>query len=244
LEPRTCTVAEALRKQLRDVFFGLELDWPGTVLPDRRPEPDTDAVFSADGPVEIATVEEEARHLEEQVKAFRVVPQYEELKHRADDIDRGIRSSNAQDAVDRRSLSGPEAAVTEATDHNVRCLEPVHHGLGILLGDQVKRRFTDVKGFHESIVRNRRRYLAEEIRTIEARLAQRAAEREALGTELERVPHTLDEGGTLEGRPRCSRPSRRNRRSPKRCGTATGRRGHWRRAHWRSRPSVPSSGPR
>ncbi|QIP73207.1 ABC-three component system protein [Streptomyces sp. VN1] len=147
---------------------------------------------------QITIAEEETRRLEEQVKAFRVVPQYEELKRRADDIDRGIRSSNARDAVDRRNLSDLKAAVAETTDHDVRYLEPVYRELGILLGDQVKRRFTDVKGFHESIVRNRRRYLAEEIQAIEARLAQRAAEREALGAELGSVLHTLDEGGALE----------------------------------------------
>ncbi|MYU13669.1 DUF2326 domain-containing protein [Streptomyces sp. SID8361] len=147
---------------------------------------------------QITLAEEEVRRLEEQIKAFRVVPQYEELKRRADEIDHSIRALNSQDAIDRRNLSDLRAAVRDTTDGDVRYLEPVYRELGILLGGQVRRRFDDVKGFHESIVRNRRRYLAEEIETLEARLADRATEREGLGAELQRVLRTLDEGGALE----------------------------------------------
>lgn len=147
---------------------------------------------------QITVAEEDMRRLQEQIKAFRVVPQFEELKRRADEIDGCIRSLNSRDAIDRRNLTDLRASVSETTDGDVRYLEPVYQELGVLLGDQVRRRFDDVKGFHESIVRNRRRYLAEEIESIEARLTARAAERETLGVELQRVLRTLDEGGALE----------------------------------------------
>ncbi|NUL03137.1 DUF2326 domain-containing protein [Streptomyces lunaelactis] len=147
---------------------------------------------------QITIAEEDVRRLEEQIKTFRVVPQYEELKQRADEIDGSIRSFNSRDAIDRRNLADLKAAVSETTDGDVRYLEPVYRELGILLGDQVRQRFDDVKGFHESIVRNRRRYLAEEIESIEERLMARVAQRETLGVELQRVLRTLDEGGALE----------------------------------------------
>ncbi|MFJ2650471.1 ABC-three component system protein [Streptomyces sp. NPDC087420] len=147
---------------------------------------------------QITIAEEEVRRLEEQIKTFRVVQQYEELKRRADEIDREIRTLNSQDSIDQRNLSDLRTAVRDTTDGDVRYLEPVYRELGILLGDQVKRRFDDVKDFHKSIIRNRQHYLAEEVESIENRLANRATQRERLGAELQQVLRTLNEGGALE----------------------------------------------
>ena len=147
---------------------------------------------------QITIAEEEMRRLEEQIKTFRVVPQYEELKRRADDIDREIRDLNSTDSIDRRNLSDLRTAVRDTTDGDVKYLEPVYRELGILLGEQVRRRFDDVKDFHKSIIRNRQRYLAEEIESVETRLAVRTTLRERLGGELQKVLRTLNEGGALE----------------------------------------------
>ncbi|MGP3951453.1 hypothetical protein [Streptomyces sp. 7N604] len=92
---------------------------------------------------QITIAEEEVRRLEEQIKAFRVIPRYEELKRRADEIDRDIRNLNSKDAIDRRNLSDLRTAVRDTTDGDVKYLEPVSGERGILLGDQVKRRFDD-----------------------------------------------------------------------------------------------------
>jgi uncharacterized protein YydD (DUF2326 family) len=147
---------------------------------------------------QLALAEEEVRRIGEEVASFRVVPQYEELKRRADDIAVRIRSFNSQDTIDQRNLSDLKAAVEQATDGEVRYLESVYRELGIVLGNQVRRRFDDVRGFHASIVRNRRRYLSEEIQAVEQRLADRAAERARLGQELQQVLRTLNDGGALE----------------------------------------------
>ncbi|MGW3242359.1 ABC-three component system protein [Streptomyces sp. NPDC001070] len=147
---------------------------------------------------QMTIAEEDVRRLEEQIKSFRVVPQYEELKRRADEIDREIRNLNSIDTIDRRNLSDLRDAVRDTTDGDVKYLEPVYRELGIVLGEQIKRRFDDVKDFHRSIVRNRQRYLAEEIDSVETQLEVRATLREALGEELQHVMRTLEEGGALE----------------------------------------------
>jgi uncharacterized protein YydD (DUF2326 family) len=147
---------------------------------------------------QITLAEREVRRLEEQITGFRVVPQYEDLRRRADEIDRRIRDFGAQDTIDQRNLNDLRAAVEETTDTEVQYLEPVYRELEVVLGEQVRRRFDDVQDFHASIVRNRRRYLSEEIRTLEERLSVRAAERARLGEELQSVLRTLNEGGALE----------------------------------------------
>ncbi|MEV4190465.1 ABC-three component system protein [Streptomyces toxytricini] len=49
--------------------------------------------------------------------------------------------------------------------------------LGVILNDQVRRRFDDVKAFHHSVVRNRRRFLEADIQELTERLAARRPER-------------------------------------------------------------------
>lgn len=147
---------------------------------------------------QITLAEQEVRELEDQIANFRFVPQYEELKQRADQINQEIRSCRSQDAVDRRNLGDLKAAVQETTDSEVRYLEPAFEELEILLASEVRRRFDDVRGFHESIVRNRRRHLSEEISALEVQVEERKAQRERLGTELQCVLRELDEGGALE----------------------------------------------
>jgi uncharacterized protein YydD (DUF2326 family) len=147
---------------------------------------------------QITVLEEDVRRLEAQIKEFRVVPQYEQFKSRADELDREIRGMNTQDAIDRRNLSDLQAAIRDTTEEDVRYLEPVYREMGVLLGRQVVRRFEDVKTFHQSVVRNRRRYLAEEIEGLEQSLAAREQSRTRLGAELGRVLRALNEGGALE----------------------------------------------
>ncbi|WP_239108425.1 ABC-three component system protein [Microbispora siamensis] len=153
---------------------------------------------SADLRGQITLAEARVARLEEQIKAFRVVPEYENLKNRADEIARRIRSLSNQDVADKRNLEDIEAAIREEKDVDVRYLEPVYQELGVILPGQVRQRYEDVRLFHESIIRNRRRYLSEEAAAIRERLAARKNERERLGSEQAQVLRQLNEGGALE----------------------------------------------
>jgi uncharacterized protein YydD (DUF2326 family) len=153
---------------------------------------------TADLRAQVTVAESRTADLRAQVGEFRVVPQYEALKDRADDLDRRIRQLGNDDVIDQRNLEQLERAVQETTDTEVRYLEPVYSDLGVLLGDQVRRRFDEVRAFHEAVVRNRRVYLTEEIETRRRRLADRARQRADLGNEQAQVLRQLSEGGALE----------------------------------------------
>lgn len=147
---------------------------------------------------QVTVAEARVARLREQIEAFRVVPQYEELKVRADELNRQIQQLGNNDVIDQRNLEHLEQAVQETTDTEVRYLEPVYSELGVILGDQVRRRFADVRAFHESVVRNRRVYLSEEIETRRARLAERQRQRAQLGAEQSVILRQLNEGGALD----------------------------------------------
>lgn len=88
--------------------------------------------------------------------------------------------------------------MSEAADPDTSYLERAYQELGVTLGRQVRQRFDEVQAFHASVVRNRRRYLTDEMNAVQQRLEARRREREQLGEELAAVLKSLDEGGALE----------------------------------------------
>ncbi|MFI5800668.1 ABC-three component system protein [Streptomyces sp. NPDC051677] len=154
---------------------------------------------TADLRTKIVVAEADVERLAQEVSTFRVVPAYEELKKQADELDRRVRTLPDEDVIDRRNLADLRRAVAETNDPETGYLERMYEELGVALPDGVRRSFDDVRGFHHSIVRNRRRYLAEEIADIERRVADREQERTRLGEELSAVLRALQEGGALDG---------------------------------------------
>lgn len=153
---------------------------------------------SADLRGEIAVQRAKISEIRRQIDQFRVVPEYEAVKDRADELARRIQDLAQQDAVDRHNLDYLEKAVTEAVDPEVKYLEGVYRDLGVILGDQVRRRFDEVKAFHAAVVRNRRVHLGDEVTTTKSRLEERRSARGRLDTELSEHLRQLSEGGALE----------------------------------------------
>ena len=147
---------------------------------------------------QIAVTESTIGRLKTQIAEFRVVPQYEAVKNQADDLSRRMRELVAQDLIDRRNLDHLEKAVEEAVDPEVAYLERVYSDLGVSLGSQVRRRFDEVRAFHQAVVRNRRSYLVDEIAEARERLLTREGERADLDVRQSALLRELSEGGALE----------------------------------------------
>ncbi|MEU5638304.1 ABC-three component system protein [Streptomyces milbemycinicus] len=147
---------------------------------------------------QITLAQAQVGRLQAQIAEFQVVPEYERVKEEADGIARRIKQLAQDDVIDQSNLEELSQAVTEAADVDVDYLEPVYQELGVVLNDQVRRRFEEVQTFHQSVVRNRRRFLEAEIAELTARLETRRTERARLGEEQSRLLRALNDGGALE----------------------------------------------
>lgn len=146
----------------------------------------------------IASASQRTNVLEEQVRSFRVVPEYEHLQSRADDLDAEIRATRAQDAADRRNLQDLESAIRSDSEPEVNYLDRVYRELGIQLPEATLRRYDEVERFHNSVAINRRSYLEEELASTRQRLSERKDRRAAWGEEHARLLQVLNEGGALD----------------------------------------------
>ncbi|MFC3817864.1 ABC-three component system protein [Planomonospora venezuelensis] len=153
---------------------------------------------SADLRGEIGAVEQRVSELERQIAGFQVVPEYENIRREADELDQRIRALRSADTIDRRNLQDMEQAVEEVTEPDDRYLESAYKQLNLVLGHEVRRRFDDVRAFHETVVRNREKQLHEEIFRLRRLLEERARTREQLGERQAALLRTLNSGGALD----------------------------------------------
>lgn len=126
------------------------------------------------------------------------MPEYENMRRDADEIDKQIRALRAADDIDRRNLQDMRQAAADVNEPDNRYLESAFKQLNVVLDHEVRRRFDEVRTFHQTVVRNRERQLREEMIRIERSLEERARERERLGDRQAALLRTLNSGGALD----------------------------------------------
>ncbi|MEV5704524.1 ABC-three component system protein [Actinoallomurus sp. NPDC052274] len=147
---------------------------------------------------EIGAVEQRVHELQAQIDEFRVVPEYENIRREADELDKQIRELRAADDIDRRNLQDMRQAAADVNEPDDRYLESAFNQLNVVLGPEVRRRFDEVRSFHRTVVLNRERQLRDEIDRTERALEQRARERDRLGDRQAALLRTLNSGGALD----------------------------------------------
>jgi len=147
---------------------------------------------------QVASASSRVAELEAEVAEFRVVPQFEALQHRADEVDRTIRDSRVLEAADRRNLLELEAAIRDEVEPSTEYLDRAFQELEIVIPDAIRRTYEDAEAFHNAVLTNRRGYLNAEMQATRERLEHTLAVREQLGSELSGLLTTLSEGGALE----------------------------------------------
>jgi uncharacterized protein YydD (DUF2326 family) len=143
---------------------------------------------------------EEARlaHLKSQVAEFRVVPQYADLEAEADQLTRAISDLSNANVIDTASIGDMERAMRAEAPPSLTDLQSVYEEAGIALPNMAVRRYDEVRSFHESIIRNRRDYLAGELDAAKQRVVEREQEKVRLDARRATVMSVLQSHGALD----------------------------------------------
>jgi len=143
---------------------------------------------------------EEARHeaLKTQIAAFRVLPRYAELELEADQLTRAINGLSNANIIDTGTIGDLERAMHSEAPPSLVDLQSVYEEAGVALPNIAIKRYDEVRSFHESVIRNRRDYLAEELSAAKQRVALRDQEKLRLDARRAAVMSTLQSHGALE----------------------------------------------
>jgi uncharacterized protein YydD (DUF2326 family) len=153
---------------------------------------------AADLRTQLTIEEARLRKLRVESTNFRVLPQYSEFEAEGASLTRRLNELANANTVDLSAVGDLERALASEVPPNLENLESVYEEVGIALPDLAKRRYEDVKSFHESVVRNRKDYLSGELEAAKLRIAERDVEKASLDSRRAEVMNLLKSHGALD----------------------------------------------
>jgi uncharacterized protein YydD (DUF2326 family) len=147
---------------------------------------------------DIATAEVALAKARIRVNEFQVLPDFRTYEQQAGEATRLIADLSDQNAVDEASLSDLERAIAEEHPPDPIDLGEMYRQAGVLLPESALRRFEEVRTFHESVIVNRKSYLAGEIDSTKRRIAEREQRKEGISARRVQLMAILKSHGALE----------------------------------------------
>lgn len=146
---------------------------------------------------QVTLAEERVDSLRSNLKEFRLIESFTELEREANTISGAVRRLSDENTMDRALIEQLRSTYEAEAPPSADELTAMYEAAGIQLGDLIRRRFDEVAQFHDSIVQNRTRHLADELGKAEQRIAEREAEQRRLDTRRGEILRTLQSGGAL-----------------------------------------------
>ncbi|MEX2302532.1 MAG: ABC-three component system protein [Bryobacterales bacterium] len=153
---------------------------------------------AADLRTQLTVEDARLKKLRSQVAAFRVLPQYGELEAEADRLTRDINALSNANVIDIAATRELERALQTEEPPPLSDLEGIFAEAGVALPGFALKRYEDVRSFHESVVRNRRNYLIDELDAAKGRIAARTQQKAGLDERRGAVMSLLQKHGALE----------------------------------------------
>nr|VFJ97219.1 MAG: Uncharacterized protein YydD, contains DUF2326 domain [Candidatus Kentron sp. LFY] len=153
---------------------------------------------AADLRTKLTIAEDDLKRLESQLASFRVLPQYRELESEADQITREMKTLTNDDTIDNATISDLEKALHSEAPPPLSDLESVYAEAGVVLPGVAIARYDEVRSFHQSVIRNRRDYLTDELTSTRQRMESRKHRQATLDRRKSEIMRILESHGALD----------------------------------------------
>lgn len=153
---------------------------------------------AADLRTELTIQEARLKKLHTEVESFQVLPEYRELEVESATLTRQLNELANANTIDFSAIRDLESALASEVPPGLEDLQAVYLEAGIVLPGLVKRRYEDVKSFHESVVRNRKDYLSSELEAAKLRILLRDSKKAQLDHRRVEILGILKSHGALE----------------------------------------------
>lgn len=147
---------------------------------------------------QLTVAEARSDRLKHQISTFRILPQYRELEHEADQITQRLNGISNDNTIDAAVIRDLEAAMNVETPPPLEALKAIYEEAGVVLPEVAIKRYDEVRSFHESVVRNRRDYLSEELLSARQRVTSREQEKQRIDIRRAEIMGILQSHGALD----------------------------------------------
>ena len=125
---------------------------------------------AADLRTQLTLQEARLKKLYAEIESFQVLPEYRELEVESAKLTHQLNELANANTIDFSAIRDLEGALTSEIPPDLEDLQTIYQEAGVTLPGLVKRRYEDVKSFHESVVRNRKDYLSSELEAAKLRM--------------------------------------------------------------------------
>lgn len=153
---------------------------------------------AADLRTEWTIQEARLKKLYAEVETFQVLPEYRVLEVESATLTRKLNELANANTIDFSAIRDLESALASEVPPEHEDLQAVYEEAGVVLPGLIKRRYEDVKSFHESVVRNRKDYLSSELEAARLRIDLRDSKKVQLDHRRVEILGILKSHGALE----------------------------------------------
>lgn len=154
---------------------------------------------AADLRTQLVLAERKLKTLQDNLATFKVHEEYRALEQEASQLTRELNALAGQNTLDLAAIQDIDAALKTETPPELGDLEQLYRQAGVdFPPGLVKRRYDDVRAFHESVIRNRQSYLQSELAAAQARIGARDADKRRLDSRRADVMGILKSHGALD----------------------------------------------
>jgi uncharacterized protein YydD (DUF2326 family) len=153
---------------------------------------------AADLRTQLSVAEANMASLNEQITSFKVLPEYRVLEKEANEITQIISELGNGNTTDLAKIHSLEKAVNSEEAPPKEDLEAIYSEVGVILPSLAIKRYEEVQSFHESLIRNRKNYLLEELSAAKLRIEEREKEKYKLDQRRSEIMKILRSHGALD----------------------------------------------
>lgn len=153
---------------------------------------------AADLRTQLTLQEARLKKLYAENESFQVLPEYREMEVESAKLTRQLNELANANTIDFSAIRDLEGALTSEIPPDLEDLQTIYQEAGVALPGLVKRRYEDVKSFHESVVRNRKDYLASELEAAKLRIEIRDGKKTPLDQRRAEIMGILKSHGALD----------------------------------------------
>lgn len=147
---------------------------------------------------QVTVAEAALKEMQAHLADFRVLPEYAQMEAEADALTRRINELSNGNVIDIAAIRDLELAMSSEAPPPLDELERIYAEAGVILPGLAVKRYDEVRSFHESVVRNRRDYLAEELKAAKLRIETREQEKQVLVNRRAEIMTVLKSHGALD----------------------------------------------
>lgn len=153
---------------------------------------------AADLRTQLTLQEARLKKLYAEIETFQVLPEYRELEIESAKLTRQLNELANANTIDFAAIRDLEGALASEIPPDLEDLQAVYQEAGVALPGLVKRRYEDVKSFHQSVVRNRKDYLSSELEAAQLRIELRDSKKAQLDQRRAEIMGILRSHGALD----------------------------------------------